>query len=180
MDNLHLFELINAAPGLDPLRLNLAIALADWLIWLVPVLMIVAWVRGDLPARTELLRMLLATVIALGAAQLIALLWPQPRPFILHLGNQYLAHVPDPGFPSDHVTVLWSLALASFSTRRFALWGFPLLSAGLAVGWSRVFLGVHFPFDVLGAFPVALIGALLARGTALIDATGLRLAAALP
>lgn len=163
MNNLHLFELINAPPGLGPGRLWLAVVLARWLIIVVPIGMALAWVRGDSAARRELLEMLLATVAALAAAQVISHVWPQPRPFALHLGTQYIAHSADPGLPSDHVTVLWSLALAALSTRRFAVWGFPLLATGLAVGWSRVYLGVHFPFDILAALPVAALGALVAR-----------------
>ena len=159
MTNLHLFELINAAPGLDHLRVVIAIALANWMIYLVPVAMTIAWVRGDDVARRELLQMLGSTLIALWIAQVITHLWPQPRPFALHLGTQYLAHADDPGLPSDHVTVLWSLALAAFGTKRFAVWGLPLLTLGLLVGWSRVYLGVHFPYDVLAAFPVAAAGA---------------------
>ncbi|MDE2297411.1 MAG: undecaprenyl-diphosphatase [Burkholderiales bacterium] len=164
MDNLHLFELINAAPGLGPVRLLLATVLAQWLIWLVPIAMAFAWVRGDLVARAELLHMLLAALIALGVAQIVVHVWPQPRPFALHLGTQYLQHSTDPGLPSDHVTVFWSLALGALASRRYAVWGFPLLATGLVVGWARVYLGVHFPFDVLAAFPVALAGVLIARG----------------
>ena len=37
MNNLHLFELINAAPHPEAWQLNLALALAQWLIFLVPV-----------------------------------------------------------------------------------------------------------------------------------------------
>ena len=163
MDNFHLFELINASPGLGPGRLWLATMLAQWLIVLVAVGMALAWLRGDPVARRELLEMLLATALALAVAQLITHAWPQPRPFALHMGTQYIEHGADPGLPSSHVTVFWSLALASLMTRRFAVLSFPLLAAGLAVGWSRVFLGVHFPFDILAALPVAAVGALVAR-----------------
>jgi len=164
MDNLHLFELINAAPGLGLVRLGVATALAQWLIYLVPIAMTIAWVRGDMVARAELLQMLLAALIALGLAQIVVHVWPQPRPFALHLGTQYLPHGNDPGLPSDHVTVFWSLAFSALTSRRYAVWGLPLMAIGLVVGWARVYLGVHFPFDIIAALPVALAGAVIAHG----------------
>lgn len=163
MDNFHLFELINAAPKPEAWQLALALGLAQWLIYVLPVGMALAWVKGDSVARRELIEMLLATLIALGVGQVVIHLWPQPRPFALHMGTQLLEHGNDPGLPSDHVTVFWSLAWSALVTRQFAVWGFPLFAAGLAVGWSRVFLGVHFPYDILAAMPVALLGALIAR-----------------
>lgn len=163
MDNIHLFELLNAGPSLAPTKLLLAVLLAKWLIAAVPLVMAWAWVRGSRSLRAELLEVLLAAVLALAMAQIVALAWPQPRPFKLHLGTQYLAHADDPGLPSDHVTLFWAFALSAFLTRRFAPLGFPLLAIGLAVGWSRVYLGVHFPYDILAAWPVALAGALAAH-----------------
>lgn len=161
MTNLHLFQLINASAGLGGWPLWLARALAEDVIYLVPLVMAWGWLRGDRGARVELLRMVVAAMVALMLAQVVAHLWPQPRPFAMHLGHQYLAHSADPGMPSDHVTVFWSLALAALSTRRFDIYALPLLSLGLLVGWSRVFLGVHFPFDILAALPVAAAAALI-------------------
>lgn len=39
----------------------------------------------------------------------------------------------------------------------------PSMALGLVVGWSRVYLGVHFPYDIVAAFPVALCGVLIVR-----------------
>lgn len=164
MSNLHLFELINAGPGLDGWQLLLTRGVAEHLIQVLALVMIWAWVRGNHASRRELLQMLLAAMLGLALAQLVALVWPQPRPFALHLGHQYLAHSDDAGLPSDQVTVFWSLALAALVTRRFELWALPLLACGLLVGWSRVFLGLHFPYDVLAAFPVAALALVIAQG----------------
>lgn len=165
MGNLHLFELINAAPKPEPWQLAMALALAQWLIYLLPAGLAVAWIRADAVSRRELIELLLAVLLALGLAQVVTHLWPQPRPFALHLGTQLMEHANDPGLPSDHVTVFWALAWAALGTRRCAVWSFPLFAAGLAAGWSRVFLGVHFPYDIVSAMPVALAGALAARAS---------------
>lgn len=163
MSNLHLFQLINAPPGLGLQQLLLVTLLASWLIVLVPILIVVAWVRADAAARFDLLLVLLAAGLGLLLAEATTFVWPQPRPFALHVGTQYLEPSLRPGLPSDHVTLFWSVALAALHTRRFALWGFPLLAVGLVVGWSRIYLGLHFPLDIAAAFPVAWAATMLAR-----------------
>jgi undecaprenyl-diphosphatase len=163
MDNVHLFELLNASSGLAPGKLLLAALLAKWVIAGVPVGIGWAWVRSAPSTRPEWLEMVLAVVISLVLAQFVTWVWPQPRPFALHLGTQYLEHASDPGMPSDHVTVFWSLSLSALGTRRLALLAMPLFAVGLAVGWSRVYLGVHFPYDIVAALPVSLTGALVAH-----------------
>lgn len=163
MDNIHLFELLNAGVGLSSTKLVLAVLLAKWLILAVPAGMACVWVCGPLSARGDLLELVLATTLALALAQVVAWVWPQPRPFTLHLGTQYLQPAIDSGLPSGHVTVFWTLALSGLRTRRFAPWAFSMLAVGLAVGWARVYLGVHFPYDILAALPVAGLGALAAH-----------------
>lgn len=163
MNNLHLFQILNAGPGLGPVPLAAARFIAAQLDSLVLLVLAFVWVRGGRAVRRDVLEMFLAAAVAALLAQLVLRLWPQPRPFTLHLGNQYLQHAATPGLPSHHVTFLWALAFAAWGARRLTALGLPLFIAGLAVGWSRVFLGVHFPYDVLAAAPVAWAGALAAR-----------------
>ena len=59
MDNIHLFELINAAPKPELWQLGLAMAFARWSIFLLPMGMTLAWIRGDQATRRELFEMLL-------------------------------------------------------------------------------------------------------------------------
>lgn len=162
--NIELFERINASATTPHWLVLVAIAIAQWLIWLVPVWLTLSWFRSDTQGRRDLLEVLAVMLLALGFGQLIVMAWPQPRPFMVPLGSQFLTHVADPGFPSDHVTVFWSAACATLATRRFPRMAVPWFALGLLVGWSRVFLGVHFPLDVLGALPVAALAALCVRG----------------
>lgn len=162
LSNAHLFELINAGAQPSLFALTLARLVAQCIVPAVPIAWLVLWSRAGPIGRLDLLHVVVAVLLALGLAQLIGLAWPSPRPFALHIGHQYMAHVEDPGLPSDHVTLLWSLALATLATTRASWLVFPLLSLGLAVGWARVYLGVHFPIDVFGALPVAAAGAAMA------------------
>ncbi|MGJ7498459.1 phosphatase PAP2 family protein [Variovorax sp. RT4R15] len=159
---IHIFELLNAGPGLDGMRLALALALASYSILVLPVVVILAGWLGNREERSDVMWATLACIIAFAASELVEWVWPQPRPFDLHLGTQYLVHALDRGLPSDHVTLFWTAAIAAFATRRFAAFGFPLFTLGLAVGWDRIYLGVQFPLDVGAAFPVAAFGVAVA------------------
>jgi undecaprenyl-diphosphatase len=160
--NLRLFELINAGDHVGLPMLLATRVVAQWLILLVPVIWLVLWFGADERDRLDLLHVLLSAMLALGIAQLVGFAFPSPRPFALHLGHQYLPHVNDPGLPSDHATLLWSLAFGALGTARASWLVFPFLAVGLVVGWARVYLGVHFPFDIAAALPVAAMGAGLA------------------
>lgn len=162
MDNFHLFELFNAPAALHPTRLLLALLVARWLIWLLPLAFGVLWLRASNDTRRDMLHLIVAAVCAVAIAEVIRHVWPHPRPSALRLGHHYLAHAGDSGLPSDQVTVVWALALAALWTRRLSVLCFPLLAGGLVLGLGRVYVGVNFPYDILAALPVALVGALVA------------------
>lgn len=160
--NLFLFSLLNAAPDLDGWRLHGAIFAAEWVILVVPVGLVLMWTQGG-EQREAAVHAFLAAVVALTMSKLIGLMWFHPRPFMLEIGQNFLHHAPDSSFPSDHATSMFSVALALMlsrlrEARRF---GALLLALGVVVAWARVFLGVHWPLDMVCAFLVSTLAALL-------------------
>ena len=151
-----LFLLINAPASPPTAALVAARALAEGVIWLIPVGLVWSWLRGSQDLRATLVRAALAGLVGLGANQLIGLVWYHPRPFEIGLGHAWLAHSKDSSFPSDHVTLLWAVALGLGLRRHTRVAGTAFGLAGIAVAWARIYLGVHFPFDMAGAAVVAL------------------------
>ncbi|MDQ0472306.1 phosphatase PAP2 family protein [Labrys wisconsinensis] len=159
--NRSLFLTINAGPDPSAAAIALARMVANYAIAVVPLALVWSWLRGGETDRRAAVSALLAILVALGIANLIGLVVFVPRPQALGLGHAYLEHAPDSSFPSDHATVLFAAALAY---RIAARHGMAVLMAftGVVVGWCRIYLGVHFPADMLGALCVAALGAALA------------------
>jgi undecaprenyl-diphosphatase len=84
----------------------------------------------------------------------------RPRPFVDHQGLDVL--VPgktDFSFVSDHATITMALGVGLFvANRRFGVAGIGL---ALLEGFCRVFMGVHYPTDVVGGFALGTAVALL-------------------
>jgi len=137
---------------------------------LVPLALVccVVLVRAGLP------REAVAVAVSLGGAMLISdmvkLLVSRPRPPVEHLQS-----VSGSSFPSGHATqasAFWfSLVLAAHTARAAPLLSRSLAAAAVlivvAVALSRIYLGVHYPSDVIA-------GLLLGTGWAVYVARCLR------
>ncbi len=161
--NRSLFLLLNASAAPSPPVVLAAKFLAADVIFLAMALLVGLWVRGRPEKRAALLATVLATLAGLGVNQLLGMLWFEPRPFMIPLGHTLLAHAPDNSFPSDHGTFLWTIGFSLIATGAFRGWGKAVAVAGIAVAWARIYLGVHFPVDMIAAALVAVASAALAR-----------------
>jgi undecaprenyl-diphosphatase len=152
--NRAVFLHLNATPGTPRWLIDAGLLIANYAIWVVPAALVCMWLAGGSLRREIAVRATLVGSLALVANQLIGMAWYHPRPFVIGVGHTFLAHTPDSSFPSDHATLLSAVALTFlYSGKR--LLGMFVTAIGIAVAWARVFVGVHFPFDMIGAAAVA-------------------------
>jgi undecaprenyl-diphosphatase len=159
--NTNLFSTINGWAG-NHLADDVMIFAAKYLIFLVFVAFVVAAGRAyrmrGLPTLVGPgVTLILAFVFGLAAAAL----HPQTRPFQSHPAHLLIKHAPGQSFPSDHATAAFALALATLAFLSRPV-GAALLAAAAVIGLARVYCGVHYPGDILGALLVSLLALPLA------------------
>ena len=95
---------------------------------------------------------ILADLTALGLRRAV----DRPRPWRRYAEPPPLGHVPkDPSLPSGHTAIAFACAtVLSYYRPRWAP-AFFLLA--VAIGFSRVYVGVHYPLDVLGGAILGLL-----------------------
>jgi undecaprenyl-diphosphatase len=98
-------------------------------------------------------------VVADVLSLILRQLTDRPRPFLVHPLPRPLVHPPSTGsFPSGHSTTAFACAtVIAWADPRLAA---PVFVLAALVAWSRVYVGVHYPLDVIGG---AALGVLVAK-----------------
>jgi undecaprenyl-diphosphatase len=139
----------------DPLRAYVASSEILFAVVVVALLLLVPGARRRV-ARQAGVAAAASAALALLVAHFLSAAIDRPRPFVAHPSSihAFIAHAADPSFPSDHATAAFAIATAV--TLRAGRWGAALLVLAGVLAAGRVFLGVHYPTDVLAG---AAIGA---------------------
>lgn len=146
-------------PLLDPIFVGLTYLGTGGVIWGL-IALVIAWRMGQ-----RLLPVVLISAfvigIADGTANLLKLLVNRPRPFVSVAHVSLLITRPaSASFPSSHATTaLAGAVLLSWFWPRSRR-GFLLLA--IAIAFSRVYVGVHYPADVLAGAAIGTAIALAA------------------
>jgi undecaprenyl-diphosphatase len=144
-----IFRFINDnANSITPIgrALTLASNWGDWLFALSLALLLIRY------RKMACFGLAAAAVTVSVSRQIGKLIW-RDRPFTaMEDVNQLLAHIDSNGFPSDHAA---AAAAISFIVFRFSRpLGSLFIGAAAVVGFSRIWIGVHYPGDVLIGFVV--------------------------
>jgi undecaprenyl-diphosphatase len=100
-----------------------------------------------------------AAVLALIVDQIVHALWDRPRPYEDHVISHPWSGSTDASFPSDHASASFAIAVAVFMFDRI-VGGLFLVAAGL-IAIGRIFVGAHYPADVLASCVVGIASAVV-------------------
>ncbi len=153
--NLSLFHLLNVPDQASIWMINYASLMAHDLVYLFLLIFAIAWFRGSYEVKTGIIKAFIFTAITLLMSEVLSTVLNTPRPFVMDVGRTLLEHAPTGSFPSNHMSIFSGIAFAYYFSPQRDL-GRILIWTAWLVAWSRVYVGVHFPIDMLGAFLMAI------------------------
>ncbi|EQB38347.1 hypothetical protein M948_07140 [Virgibacillus sp. CM-4] len=159
--NHSLFRFINNLgkqfPSLDPI----IIFIAEYLAFILAFGVIIIWFTRHRQHR----RMIMSALIAFFLAEILGVIASSVhfnnQPFCeLTNVNQLITHEVDNSFPSDHTILFFSFCLTFWLFQRKGGWMW--ISLAIGVGISRIWVGVHYPFDVAAGIILSTFAAMIA------------------
>lgn len=141
------FKFINSQVQQYPLLDNIMILFADYVQYAFVLLILMLWLLNKSNFRVIAFQAMFSFTLAYSINRLIEVFIYRERPFISHEIIQLVEHSANSSFPSDHATsaIVIAFTLWLSSHRYKHIWGF----LAIGVAFSRIWVGVHYPFDVV-------------------------------
>lgn len=158
--NVAIFFQIFALSRQNPLLDFLMVFGAEYLIFLTFLTVGVLTLIGSVKERKALIIVALGFLIQFIIRKVVHVIYFEPRPFVTYQITPLIEHAANAAFPSGHTTIMATVASAYyFCKSKFTLLFILLM---LWVGLSRIFVGVHYPLDILGGILTGFISVALA------------------
>lgn len=147
----NLFLAINGLAGRWLWLDRLGVFFADPFLYLSVLLIALFWLNRKY--RYYVYVAAAAVIVSRGVvAEIIKHLIHRPRPFqVLNVHQLIVDNEAGNSFPSGHAIVFFALAFSFYGTK----WFWPMILLATIGSIARVFVGVHYPLDVLSGAVVA-------------------------
>ena len=133
---------------------------ADYLIIFIVIIALAYFIRQPKKIRGSILTFSLLTLsLTFLVAKSVGYFYFDPRPFVVGHFRPIIPHIPDNGFPSDHMLLSSAVAAILYYYNRkisVVIWFLAFI-----VGSSRVYAGVHHWIDIGGSALVSLVVAFM-------------------
>jgi len=156
--NKEIFLFINSFAGKNHILDLTMIAAAKAMPYIFIIFLFYLWFSNR---KNEALFAGYATTLGVLINGIIGLVYFHPRPFMEHLGTMLIHHKPGNSFPSDHTTFTMSIALMLLTFKSTRILGIVLTILALWCGIARIYVGVHWPFDILGSIIVSITAVII-------------------
>jgi undecaprenyl-diphosphatase len=155
--DLYLFQQINQFAGNWTYLDNLGIFFAKYSGYILVILLFsFLFFKDKKKYKTMIVEAFSAAILArLVITNIIRFIYFHPRPFVDHQVNLLLSHETGGSFPSGHVSFFFALSFVVYFFNKKA--GILFLIVSFLMGMARIFVGVHYPLDILGGIFVGII-----------------------
>lgn len=103
---------------------------------------------------------LMSVLLARGlVAEVIKFLYQRPRPYVELVFKPLIDIDFSSAFPSGHASLFFALATTTFLINK--KWSYYFFAGAFLMGLARIYVGVHWPLDILGGMVVGVLSALV-------------------
>ncbi|PGX89802.1 undecaprenyl-diphosphatase [Bacillus cereus] len=133
--------------------------LAEYMVYFLGLIIIIYWFTQSRKNKMMIIQAMVAFVTAEIIGKLAGKFHLNYQPFaVLPDVNKLVDHAVDNSFPSDHTILFFSICFSFWLVRKKT--GSLLLTLAFCVAISRIWVGVHYPFDVVTGALIGIISAL--------------------
>ena len=154
--NMELFRLINNLANKDGVIDGIMIFFSNYVPYIFMAVTVIVFILGIKQKKCEYREIAFSTIFITIINMIINLIirsiFHVERPFIHNKVNLLVPHDAASSFPSNHATGTMSIALGLGKYNRILEIIMTILS--IIVGFSRVYVGNHYPADVIGAYVI--------------------------
>ncbi len=154
--NYELLKAINDLAGKSSVVDAIMIFATNYAVPVFAIVLLMMWFFGKEYMKKTVVYSALSGVLGILINVLISKIYFEPRPFVTHDDlNVLVDHARDASFPSDHTTGAIALAFAiALRNKRI---GIVMMVFALITGFSRMYVGNHYPSDVVVGIVIGLL-----------------------